>query len=55
MDNHHNNDDDLRIVIDAKPKQDKIIEHKVKRTKISRVISALDFVWNLTTLIKRKK
>lgn len=46
-------DDELGIVIDAKP--DKIIEHKVKRTKVSRIIGFVDTVVEIVKLLKRKK
>ena len=47
--NKKDTDDDLRIVIDAKP--DKIHEHKIKRTFISRIIDLYDYT---TNLFKRK-
>lgn len=53
MPERNKEDDELGIVIT--PKSDKIIEHKVKRTKVSRIIECIDTLVGLVKLLKRKK
>lgn len=53
MPDRNKEDDELGIVITPKP--DKMIEHNVKRTKVSRIIGCIDTLVEVIKLFKRKK